>query len=106
MCLNDKALEMHKIRGVNRNTLSFQSIPPTIPDQNVLPVKITKKNILRTIKLGHNPYDGILEDTLCEGHFTYVDKSNENKSLSFQKIFSYISGENPHKHIECSNDAQ
>lgn len=78
---DNKALKEHEILGVNRKKLKFKSIPPKIPDQNDLHVKITKKNILRTIKSGCNPYDGILEDILCEGYFTYVDKSNESKSL-------------------------
>ena len=75
VCLNDTPLALHKIHGVTKKQLSFHSIPQNTTEKNWLNLKISKKNILKTIEQNCNPYDGLVEDSLLNMDINYVDYS-------------------------------
>ena len=73
--MNDQSLEFHKIRGVTNKEISFNSTPNTVPKQASLNVKVFKESISKTIKLQHDPYNGLDVIDLVDINLPYVEHS-------------------------------
>ncbi|CAF3477052.1 unnamed protein product [Rotaria sp. Silwood1] len=90
--LNNAELDSSQIHGVKDKQIFFKSLPNKIPKQNSLHVMVSKKSVSKTIKLKHNPYDGLDENTLLNFCINYVENSdnphnhkNDRYKISMQK---------------------
>ncbi len=73
--MNNQSLKFHEIRGVKNKQISFNSTPNTIPKQDYLNVKVSKESISETIRLNHNPSNGLDEIHLLNINLPYVQHS-------------------------------